>query len=105
MKVSELMERVGSEETGRVIAYLKDGLEEMNMTSPEHVTTTSIDIVTNKRYYELPRDYVKILDIRVKNQANSNDEYRSIPRMIGEPPIEDAPASSSTAGNDFGELE
>ena len=100
MKVSELMERVGSEETGRVIAYLKDGLEEMNMTSPEHVTSTTINIVKDQRYYELPNNYVKILDIRVKNQANSNDEYRSIPRMIGEPPIEDAPDS-----NTFGELE
>ena len=100
MKVSELMERVGSEETGRVIAYLKDGLEEMNMTSPEHVTSTTINIGKDQRYYDLPKDYVKILDIRAKNQANSNDEYRSIPRMIGEPSIEDAPSSYG-----IGELE
>ena len=101
MKVSELMERVGSEETGRVTAYLKDALEEMNMTSPEHVTSVGINIVADQRYYDLPADYVKILDIRAKNHANSNDEYRSIPRMIGEPPVEDAP----DVDYGFGELE
>ena len=31
MKVQELMERVGTTETGRAIAYIKDGLEEINM--------------------------------------------------------------------------
>ena len=31
MKVKELMERVGVSQTGRAIAYIKDGLEEMNM--------------------------------------------------------------------------
>ena len=35
MKVKELIERVGSEEiaTGRAIAYIKDGLEEINTIS------------------------------------------------------------------------
>ena len=101
MKISELMERVGSEETGRVTAYLKDALEEMNMISPEHVTSVSINIVKDQRYYDLPADYVKILDIRAKNQANNNDELRSIPRMIGEPSVEDAP----DVNYGFGELE
>ena len=31
MTVKELMERVGSNATGRVVAYVKDGLEEFNI--------------------------------------------------------------------------
>ena len=44
MKVKELMERVGMLETGRAIAYIKDGLDEMNMLAETHVTTERIDI-------------------------------------------------------------
>ena len=90
MKVNELMERVGMSETGRALAYIKDGLDEMNMTSETHVTTERIDITNNQRFYTLPNDALKILDIRCKNQNNSDDEYRSIPRSISPPPTEDA---------------
>ena len=90
MKVKQLMERVGMNQTGRAIAYIKDGLEEMNMISETHVKTTRIDIVKNKRFYDLPHDSIKLLDIRCKNHANSKDEYRGIPRTISPPPTEDA---------------
>ena len=33
---------------------------------------------------------IKAIDIRCKNHYNSKDEYRSIPRMVGNPIIEDA---------------
>ena len=38
MKVKELMERVGMTETGRALAYIKDGLDEMNMLAETHIT-------------------------------------------------------------------
>ena len=90
MKVKELMERVGMTETGRAIAYIKDGLDEMNMLAETHIITTRIDIAENQRYYDLPYDMIKVTDIRVKNHSNSKDEYRSIPRTIHKPPTEDA---------------
>ena len=43
MKVQELMERVGTTETGRAIAYIKDGLEEINMIAETHVNREKID--------------------------------------------------------------
>jgi|TARA_R100000049_G_C1946246_1_gene91504 hypothetical protein len=89
MKVQEIMERVGVNDTGRAIAYIKDALEEMNLISETHVDTTRIKITKDQRYYEFPRDMVKLTDIRCKNHLNAEDEYRSIPRMIGEPAIED----------------
>ena len=90
MKVQEVMERAGITDTGRAIAYIKDGLEELNMISETHVTKERINIVQNQRFYNFPKDMIKILDIRCKNQLNADDEYRSIPRMIGEPVRKDA---------------
>jgi len=90
MKVQEIMERVGVTDTGRALAYIKDGLEELNMLSETHVTTERINITKDQRFYNFPKDMVKVLDIRCKNQLNVDDEYRSIPRMIGEPLRKDA---------------
>ena len=90
MKIKELMERVGINETGRAVAYVKDCLREINMISETHITTERIDITANQRYYSIPNDSIKVTDIRVKNHYNSKDEYRSIPRLMSEPSIEDA---------------
>ena len=92
MKVKEFMERVGAEQvpTGRTIAYIKDGLEELNTISETHVTTQRIDITQNQRFYELPNDMVKLLQVRCKNHLNSKSEYRAIPRLIYEPRIVDS---------------
>ena len=90
MKVKELMERVGTTATGRAIAYIKDGLEEMNMLAETHVASERIHITEDQRYYEFPNDMVKVIDIRCKNHSNGRDEYRSIPRTIFKPPTEDA---------------
>ena len=90
MTVKELMERVGIKQTGRAIAYIKDGLDEMNMTSETHVTTQRIDKVKDQRFYDMPYDALKVVDIRCKNHGNIKDEYRSIPRAINTPNTEDA---------------
>ena len=83
MKVQELMERVGITQTGLALAYIKDGLEEINMLAETHVTTARIDILKDQRFYSLPNDMIKLMDVRCKNHLNSKDEYRSIPRAIG----------------------
>ena len=84
------MERIGINQTGRAIAYIKDGLEEMNMLAETHIATARIDIVKDQRFYDLPNDMIKMIDIRCKNHLNSKDEYRSIPRGIGTPINKDA---------------
>ena len=90
MKVQEIMDRAGINMTGKAVAYIKDALEEMNLLHETHVKIERIDIEANKRFYEIPRNAVKIKDIRAKNHLNTKDEYRSIPRAIGEPGTEDA---------------
>ena len=90
MTVKELMERAGTNATGRAVAYIKDGLEEINMLAETHTRVESFDITANQRFYTLPNEMVKMIDIRIKNHLNSKDEYRSIPRMIHQPTIKDA---------------
>ena len=89
MKVKEIMERAGTNQTGRAIAYIKDALDEMNILSETHVITARIDINANQRFYNIPNDCLKILDIRCKHHNNENDKYRSIPRSIYEPLVVD----------------
>ena len=93
MTVQEIMERVGVSDTGRAVAYIKDALEELNTISETHVNTERFDITANQRFYNFPNDMIKVLDIRCKNHLNADDEYRSIPRMIGEPIRKDADAN------------
>ena len=89
MKVKELMVRAGMTQTGRAVAYIKDGLEEMNMIAETHVDRRKINLNENQRFYSMPNDMVKILDIQCKNHRNSKDEYRSIPRLLKAPYIKD----------------
>ena len=95
MKVKEIMERVGAEDlsTGRATAYIKDALEEINVISETHVKTERFNIVQDQRFYDLPNDLTKLLQVRVKNHLNSKDEYRGIPRLLYEPRIVDADGS------------
>lgn len=89
MKIKEIMERAGMTQTGRALAYIEDGLEEMNILSETHVKTSKEDIVKDKRFYTLPAALVKLVDVRVKSHENESDKYRSIPRSIYEPALVD----------------
>ena len=60
------------------------------MISETHVQNERIDIVKNQRFYEIPQDAVRILEVRCKNHNNSDDIYKTIPRMVYKPEITDA---------------
>ena len=90
MKVKELMERIGITDTGRAIAYIKDALEELNIESETHLRTERLTITEDKRFYDMPNEAIQIKDVRAKNHLNSKDEYRSIPRGIGNVTVKDA---------------
>ena len=90
MKVSDRMERAGIKSTGRAVAYIRDALEEINLLSETHVRTLRQQITKDQRFYDIPLDVVKILKISCKSHLNTKEEYRKIPRMIGEPYTLDA---------------
>ena len=85
----EIIERAWTKDIGFAIAYIKDALDEMNILSETHITTQRMDINENQRFYAVPNDCLKILDIRCKSHNNENSKYRSIPRSIYEPTIVD----------------
>ena len=89
MKIQQLRERVGITQTGRALAYIKDGLEDLNMNFETHVTTEKIDITENQRFYDVPNEVIKILEVRALNHLNSKDEYRRIPRLVNKPWVPD----------------
>jgi len=76
-------------ETGRALAYIKDALDEMNILAETHINTERIDITKDQRFYNIPQDCVKVLDIRCKHHNNEDEKYRSIPRSIYEPLVVD----------------
>ena len=83
------MERVNSTETGKIIAYIKDGLEDLNMNFETHTMTAKMDINQNERFYDIPNNTVKILEVRALNHLNSKDEYRRVPRLVNKPWVPD----------------
>ena len=89
MKVTEIMERANISQTGRAIAYIKDGLEELNIMSETHTKTSRINIVSGQRFYDLPNDMLQLLDFRCKDHNNDDNTYKSIPRSVYEPGIKD----------------
>ena len=89
MTIKQLMERVGITETGRAIAYIKDGLEEINLISETHIKTSRQTIFEDQRLYDMPNESMQLKDVRVKNHFNSKDEYRTIPRLLYKPLIKD----------------
>ena len=93
MTVLEIMERAGVAQSGRGIAFIKDALEEINKLTEFVFRNEKIDITENQRFYDIPNEALKVLDIRCKNHLNDKDEYRTITRLIHEPPIKDADGS------------
>ena len=89
MKVKEIMERAGMTQTGRAVAYIKDALDEISTSHETHITTQRMDVNKDQRFYSVPNDCLKILDIRCKHHNNEDGKHRSIPRSIYEPVIVD----------------
>ncbi len=63
MTLQELMERLGSRETGKVKIYLQDAIREIGTLFPDKTTGTTIDVVADTLMYTLPTDMVKLLGV------------------------------------------
>jgi hypothetical protein len=89
MKLKEFIERVGQIDTGRAIAYLKDGLEEIAMMEVMDDTFIKQDLREDEIYYNYPVDALSITDIQVQGHDNSDSEFKSIPRLSYESSFKD----------------
>jgi len=84
MTIKEFMERLGRTDETKLISQMKDGIEEMNMVSEINIKRTRIDIAKDQRYYSIPNDCTRIINIQAKNQDNQKDLYAKVPRLIGD---------------------
>ena len=84
MKLKEFMERLNRTDQSKVLSELKDGIEEMNMVSEVNIKRVQLDIIKDQRYYNVPGDCTRIINIQAKNQDNQRDAYAKVPRLIGD---------------------
>ena len=71
-----------------IISLINDAINELGQYSQKSMSA-KINIVANQRFYTIPKNIIKILDIRAKNHNNASSNYQSIPRSIYEPETED----------------
>ena len=85
MLVRELMERTGMSTFGIARAYIEESMTEMNIAQAPWQREISMSVLKGQRFYHMPGEAVKIMDIQVRNHMNGKGEFRSIPRLINEP--------------------
>ena len=84
MTLKEFMERLNRTDQSKVLSEMKDGIEEMNMVSEVNIKRVQLDIIKDQRYYNVPGDCTRIINIQAKNQDNQRDAYAKVPRLIGD---------------------
>ena len=84
MTLKEFMERLGRTDQTKLISQLNDGIEEMNMVSEVNIKRVRLNITKDQRYYDVPKDCTRIINIQAKNQDNQKDVYAKVPRLIGD---------------------
>ena len=84
MTVKEIMERAGTTQTGRAIAYIKDGLDAMAEAIDDNLKSVDVDIVKGTREYAIPSDLVRLFKLSVKD---SDGNYVKINRITHGPSV------------------
>jgi hypothetical protein len=83
MKVEELMERAGMEESGLALAWIKDAFHLLQSNSTEDLKTVKYNIIDGERDYLLPQDMIAVKHISVKDTSDS--KYKKIRRLASQP--------------------
>ena len=84
MTLKEFMERLNRTDQSKVLSEIKDGIEEMNMVSEINIKRVRLSIVKDQRYYDVPKNCARIINIQAKNQDNQKDLYAKVPRLMGD---------------------
>tara|TARA_R100000808_G_C2154961_1_gene166495 strand:+ start:3690 stop:3950 length:261 start_codon:yes stop_codon:yes gene_type:complete len=82
MTIKELMERANTNQTGRAIAYIKDGLDKMAEKIDDNIKESKINIVKGTREYAIPTDLIRLFKV---SKLNSDGNYVKIGRMTHGP--------------------
>lgn len=80
----ELMERVGSRDEKRILAYIREAFTEIEGLLPEKTTGEFYTVTADTRLYTLPSDMIQLLGVyRVYDSTASSGykKYVLIPRV------------------------
>ena len=84
MKILEIMERVNSNDTNLVIAYIKDAIHQIQSSNEINIKVAKSNIVANTRDYDLPAGLIAIKSISVLDTEDDN-KYKTIRRLRSDP--------------------
>ena len=80
MTTQEMMERTGMTEPNRFVAYLKDGLREVQLITQENIVRKYTNLIKDKRRYRMPEDLIQMQKLSIKY----NDKFIRISRIVGD---------------------
>ena len=80
MTVKEVMERVPTTNSGYDMAYINDGLKEIQTMIEDNMVVGTLDLVKNQRYYGFPDDFEVLKEVLIYDTDES--EYVKIQRII-----------------------
>tara|TARA_R100001463_G_scaffold43080_2_gene90005 strand:+ start:8087 stop:8365 length:279 start_codon:yes stop_codon:yes gene_type:complete len=81
--IQEIMERTGTNETGLVIAWVKDAMHLIQSTYNENIGTWQTNITDGVRDYPIPANLIKVMSISVLD--TQKDKYLRIRRLPHQP--------------------
>jgi hypothetical protein len=93
------MERVGSRNTKRILAYIRDGLLEIATETRDRTARATIDVEEDTLFYTWPTNMVNLLGVYRKYDDDGN--YIAIAEIQKNDLIKDASASSTTTDDDL----
>ena len=85
MKLSIFHDRVDPSRSVAIqllIAYIEDGLREIQLITDENVARATTNLVANQREYDIPTTCVRMRSVRVLD--TDGVKYYPIPRLIGD---------------------
>tara|TARA_R110002020_G_scaffold152890_1_gene331900 strand:- start:7289 stop:7564 length:276 start_codon:yes stop_codon:yes gene_type:complete len=85
MKLSEFQDRIDPNRKiamQLLVAYIKDGLREIQLTTDENVERATTNLVANQREYDIPSTCIRMRSVRVLD--TDGVKYYPIPRLIGD---------------------
>ena len=80
MTVKEVMERVPTTNSGYAMAYINDGLKEIQTMIEDNMVVGTLDMVKNQRFYGFPDDFEVLKGVLIYDTDEST--YVEIQRII-----------------------
>ena len=80
MTVKEVMERVPTTNSGYAMAYINDGLKEIQTMIEDNMVVGTLDMVLNQRFYGFPDDFEVLKGVFIYDTDEST--YVEIQRVL-----------------------